>query len=29
MREALQRVMETRPEIRRRAIVDVDPMSVL
>ena len=29
MREALQKVMETRPEIRRRAIVDVDPMNVL
>ena len=29
MREALQKVLETRPEIRRRAIIDVDPMSVL
>jgi primosomal protein N' (replication factor Y) len=29
MREALQRVLESRPEIRRRTIVDVDPMSVL
>jgi primosomal protein N' (replication factor Y) len=29
MREALQKVFETRPEIRRRAIIDVDPMSVL
>jgi primosomal protein N' (replication factor Y) len=29
MREALQKVLETRPEIRRRAIVDVDPLSVL
>jgi primosomal protein N' (replication factor Y) len=29
MREALQRVLETRPEIRRRTIVDVDPLSVL
>jgi len=29
MREALQKVLETRPEIRRRTIVDVDPMSVL
>ena len=29
MREALEKVLEARPEIRRRAIVDVDPMSVL
>jgi primosomal protein N' (replication factor Y) len=29
MREALQTVLSTRPEIRRRTIVDVDPMSVL
>jgi primosomal protein N' (replication factor Y) (superfamily II helicase) len=29
MREALQTVLATRPEIRRRTIVDVDPMSVL
>jgi primosomal protein N' (replication factor Y) len=28
MREALQTVLESRAEIRRRAIVDVDPMSV-
>jgi primosomal protein N' (replication factor Y) len=29
MREALQKVLESRPEIRRRTIVDVDPMGVL
>lgn len=29
MREALQAVLSTRPEIRRRTIVDVDPVSVL
>jgi primosomal protein N' (replication factor Y) len=29
MREALQTVLSSRPEIRRRTIVDVDPMSVL
>jgi len=29
MRQALQTVLSTRPEIRRRTIVDVDPMSVL
>lgn len=29
MREALLAVLAARPEIRRRAIVDVDPMSVL
>ena len=29
MRQALLAVLEARPEIRRRAIVDVDPMSVL
>jgi hypothetical protein len=29
MRQALMTVLEERPEIRRRAIVDVDPMSVL
>jgi primosomal protein N' (replication factor Y) len=29
MREALQTVLGSRPEIRRRTIVDVDPMSVL
>lgn len=29
MREALQKVLESRPEIRRRAIIDVDPMNVL
>jgi primosomal protein N' (replication factor Y) (superfamily II helicase) len=29
MRQALQVVLSTRPEIRRRTIVDVDPMSVL
>ena len=29
MREALQTVLSTRPEIRRRTVVDVDPMSVL
>jgi primosomal protein N' (replication factor Y) (superfamily II helicase) len=29
MREALQSVLSTRPEIRRRTIVDVDQMSVL
>ncbi|MBA2604258.1 MAG: primosomal protein N' [Acidobacteria bacterium] len=29
MRKALQGVLEARPEIRRRTIVDVDPMSVL
>jgi primosomal protein N' (replication factor Y) len=29
MRKALQTVLASRPEIRRRTIVDVDPMSVL
>ena len=29
MRQALQTVLASRPEIRRRTIVDVDPMSVL
>ena len=29
MRQALVSVLDARPEIRRRAIVDVDPMSVL
>jgi primosomal protein N' (replication factor Y) len=29
MRQALQLVLSSRPEIRRRTIVDVDPMSVL
>ncbi|MEO8077222.1 MAG: hypothetical protein ABI818_12905, partial [Acidobacteriota bacterium] len=29
MRKALLTVLSTRPEIRRRTIVDVDPMSVL
>ena len=29
MRRALQAVLSTRPDIRRRTIVDVDPMSVL
>ena len=29
MRQALQQVLASRPEIRRRTIVDVDPMSVL
>ena len=29
MRQALQVVLSTRPDIRRRTIVDVDPMSVL
>ena len=29
MRQALQAVLSTRPELRRRTIVDVDPMSVL
>jgi primosomal protein N' (replication factor Y) (superfamily II helicase) len=29
MRESLQKVLAERPEIRRRTIVDVDPMSVL
>jgi primosomal protein N' (replication factor Y) len=29
MRKALVGVLESRPEIRRRTIVDVDPMSVL
>jgi primosomal protein N' (replication factor Y) len=29
MRQALQTVLSTRPEIRRRTILDVDPMSVL
>jgi primosomal protein N' (replication factor Y) len=29
MRQALQLVLSTRPELRRRTIVDVDPMSVL
>ncbi len=29
MREALQAVLATRPELRRRTIVDVDPISVL
>jgi primosomal protein N' (replication factor Y) len=29
MRKALQMVLASRPEIRRRTIVDVDPMSVL
>jgi primosomal protein N' (replication factor Y) len=29
MREALQKVLESRPEISRRTIVDVDPMTVL
>jgi primosomal protein N' (replication factor Y) (superfamily II helicase) len=29
MRQALQTVLSARPEIRRRTIVDVDPMSVL
>ena len=29
MRKALQMVLSSRPEIRRRTIVDVDPMSVL
>ena len=29
MRKALVAALEARPEIRRRTIVDVDPMSVL
>jgi primosomal protein N' (replication factor Y) (superfamily II helicase) len=29
MRQALQTVLSTRPEIRRRTIVDIDPVSVL
>jgi primosomal protein N' (replication factor Y) len=29
MRQALQQVLSSRPQIRRRTIVDVDPMSVL
>ena len=29
MKEALLKVLDSRPEIRRRTIVDVDPMSVL
>jgi primosomal protein N' (replication factor Y) len=29
MRQALQTVLSARPEIRRRTIVDVDPVSVL
>ena len=29
MREALQTALSTRPQLRRRTIVDVDPMSVL
>ena len=29
MRQALQAALEARPEIRRRTIVDVDPVSVL
>jgi primosomal protein N' (replication factor Y) (superfamily II helicase) len=29
MRESLQKILADRPEIRRRTIVDVDPMSVL
>jgi primosomal protein N' (replication factor Y) len=29
MRQALQAVLSTRPDVRRRTIVDVDPMSVL
>ena len=29
MREALVKALDARPEIKRRAIVDVDPMSVL
>jgi primosomal protein N' (replication factor Y) len=29
MRKALQTVLDARPELRRRTIVDVDPMSVL
>jgi hypothetical protein len=29
MREALQRALAERPELRRRTIIDVDPLSVL
>jgi primosomal protein N' (replication factor Y) len=29
MRKALQAVLEGRPDLKRRTIVDVDPMSVL
>jgi primosomal protein N' len=29
MRQALQAALSTRPDIRRRTIVDVDPISVL
>jgi hypothetical protein len=29
MRQALQRALEQLPEIRRRVVVDVDPLSVL
>jgi primosomal protein N' len=29
MRKALQTVLDGRPELKRRTIVDVDPMSVL
>jgi hypothetical protein len=29
MRKALITALESRPEIRRRTVVDVDPMSVL
>jgi primosomal protein N' len=29
MRESLVAVLDARPEIKRRTIVDVDPMSVL
>ena len=28
MREAVQRALEERPDLKRRTIVDVDPMSV-
>ena len=29
MRKALLAILDARPELRRRTIVDVDPMSVL
>ena len=29
MREAIRRALETQPDLRRRVIIDVDPMSVL
>ena len=29
MREAIRRALEAQPDLRRRVIIDVDPMSVL